>query len=170
MGILIGVFCVVIFMDWRYYRIPNACIFTGMAAGLIMAYRSCALTGLLASVGVTMAVFVVFYPFYLMGTLGAGDVKLFMMMGCYHSYMKTDGLLHYLFVTMMIAAVISVVKMVAYEESRERLFYLMRYLRKVVLTGAVDTYQVDKKQKRCVVRLSIPAFLSLVLMCIDMYI
>ena len=36
MGILIGVFCVVIFMDWRYYRIPNVCILAGMTAGLVM--------------------------------------------------------------------------------------------------------------------------------------
>ena len=170
MGILIGVFCVVIFMDWRYYRIPNSCIFTGIAAGLIMTYRSYALAGLLEAVGLAAVIFFAFYPFYLMGALGAGDVKLFMMTGCYRSYMGTDGLIHYLLVTMAIAAVISAVKMIVYAESRERLFYLARYLRKAAVTGAVDTYQIDKTQTRCVVRLSIPAFLSLLLMCAGVYI
>lgn len=78
--------------------------------------------------------------------------------------MKQDVLLRYLFVTMALAAVWSVVKMLVYAESRERLFYLGRYIRKAVLTGTIDEYQIDKTQKRCVIRLSIPAFISLLLM------
>ncbi len=45
----------------------------------------------------------------------------------------------------------------------------MRYLRKVVMTGVVDQYQIDRAQKRCVVRLSIPAFISLIMMCAGVY-
>lgn len=74
-----------------------------------------------------------------------------------------------MFVTMAVAGAISVVKMIVYTESRERLFYLMRYLRKVVMTGVVDQYQIDRAQKRCVVRLSIPAFISLIMMCAGVY-
>ena len=70
---------------------------------------------------------------------------------------------------MTIAAAISAVKMIVYAESTERRLYLMRYLRKAAMTGAVDAYQVNKEQKRCVVRLSIPAFLSLILMCVGVY-
>ena len=70
---------------------------------------------------------------------------------------------------MGIAAAVSLAKMIVYPESRERLFYLMRYLRKAAMTGAVDAYQVDRAQRRCVVRLSIPAFLSLILMCAGVY-
>ena len=169
MRILIGVFCVAVFMDWQYYRIPNACVLTGGAAGLIMASRFYAAAGFLEAVGMAAVIFLAFYPFYLMGALGAGDVKLFMMMGCYCPYIGTDRLIHYLLVTMTIAAAISAVKMIVYAESRERLLYLMRYLRKAVMTGAVDAYQVNKEQKRCVVRLSIPAFLSLILMCVGVY-
>ena len=169
MGILIGVFCVAIFMDWRHYRIPNACIMVGMTAGLIMTYVSYSVSGLLKAVGAAAVIFLAFYPFYLLGALGAGDVKLFMMVGCYHSQMGTDGLIHYLFAAMAIAAVISVGKMAVYAQSRERLFYLMRYLRKVAVTGTVDTYQIDRTQKQCVVRLSIPAFMSLLLMCAGVY-
>lgn len=169
MGILIGVFCVVIFMDWCYYRIPNACIAAGMAAGLMMTYRSCSVNGLWEAVRTAAVIFLALYPFYLLGALGAGDVKLFMMVGCFRSCMGTEGLIHYLLVTMAAAAVVSAGKMILYQESRERLFYLMRYLRKVALTGTVDTYQTDKTRRKCVVRLSIPAFLSLLLMCAGVY-
>ncbi len=92
-----------------------------------------------------------------------------MMMGCYHPLLEQDGLLHYMLVTMALAAVSSLVKMAAYPESRERLFYLMRYIRKAVLTGAMDDYETGQTKKRCVVRLSIPAFLSLLLMGAGVY-
>lgn len=166
MGILICVFCVAIFTDWRCYRIPNLCIIIGAAAGLIMTFVSYSFAGLLSSIVGVLIVFMAFYPFYLMGGIGAGDIKLFMMAGC---YIRGDELLLYMLVTMTVAAVWSGIKMLVYAESRERLFYLGRYIRKAVLTGAVDEYQTDKTQKRCVIRLSIPAFISLVLMVMGVY-
>ena len=45
MGILIGVFSVAIFTDWRCYRIPNLCIGIGAVAGLIMTYVSYSFAG-----------------------------------------------------------------------------------------------------------------------------
>lgn len=166
MGILIGVFSVAVFTDWRYYRIPNVCVGAGALAGLIMTFVSDSVLGLAAAAASMVIIFLAFYPFYLLGGVGAGDIKLFMMVGC---YMKGDALVHYLLVTMLMAAVCSILKMLAYKESRERLFYLMRYIKKAVLTGAMDEYQIDRTQKKCVIRLSIPAFVSLILMCAGAY-
>ncbi len=166
MGILIGVFCVVIFMDWRFYRIPNACIVIGIVAGLILRSVTYPVIELIELLGTVVVVFLFLYPFYLLGALGAGDVKLFIMVAC---YIKGEQLMRYLLVTMLLAAVISILKMVLYEESRARLFYLGKYVRKVVMTGAMDEYQVDKKQRNCIIRLSIPAFISLLLLCTGIY-
>ncbi len=166
MGILIGVFSVAIFTDWRFYRIPNVCVGAGALTGLIMTFVSDSALGLAAAAASMVIIFLAFYPFYLLGGVGAGDIKLFMMVGC---YMKGDAMVHYLLVTMLMAAVCSILKMLAYKESRERLFYLMRYIKKAVLTGAMDEYQIDRTQKKCVIRLSIPAFVSLILMCAGAY-
>lgn len=51
MGILIGVFSVAVFMDWRFYRIPNACIAAGMVNGMILTYMSFSWTGLVCALG-----------------------------------------------------------------------------------------------------------------------
>ncbi len=166
MGILIGVFSVAVFTDWRYYRIPNVCVGAGALAGLIMTFVSDSALGLAAAAASMVIIFLAFYPFYLLGGVGAGDIKLFMTAGC---YMRGDALVHYLLVTMLMAAVCSILKMLAYKESRERLFYLMRYIKKAALTGAMDEYQIDRTQKKCVIRLSIPAFVSLILMCAGAY-
>ncbi len=166
MGILIGVFLVAIFMDWRVYRIPNVCTGAGILAGLIMTFMSESAVGVVMAVMSMVIIFLSFYPFYLLGGIGAGDIKLFMMTGC---YIRGDALVHYLLVTMLAAAAASILKMLVYAESRERLLYLLRYMKKVALTGVMDEYQIDRTRKKCVIRLSIPAFISLVLMCAGAY-
>ena len=157
---LIGIFSIAVYSDLRSYRIPNLCIITGVIVGLIMTGMSYSTAGVFESLADMFLIFIAFYPFYLLGGIGAGDVKLFIMTG---GYIRGVELFQYMFVTMAIAAVWSIVKMAVFAESRERLFYLGRYIRKIVYTGAVDTYEIDKAQKRSVIRLSVPAFLSLLL-------
>lgn len=166
MAIFIGVFCVAVYMDLRFYKIPNLCILTGIVFGLIMTYVSYSVVEMLQACVAMGFIFIAFYPFYLLGGLGAGDIKLLMMTAC---FIQKGRLIKYLFVTFTFAAILSVMKMLLFRESRERLFYLGRYLKKAVLTGSVENYVVDKKNKRCVIRLSIPAFISLIIMCLGGY-
>lgn len=162
MAILMCIFCAAAYMDLRFYKIPNLCILTGILSGLIMTYASYSFAGVFAA-GVSAAgIFAIFYPFYLMGGIGAGDVKLLMMTGFFMHDARL--LIKYLLVTFALAAVISIVKMLLFAESKERLLYLGRYLRKAALTGSIDEYKVDKENKKCVIRLSIPALVSLALM------
>lgn len=166
MIILIGIFCVAVYMDLRFYKIPNLCILAGVVFGVIMTYVSYSVVEVLAACMVMAVIFAAFYPFYLMGGLGAGDVKLLMMTGC---FIRCERMIQYLLVTFIVAAVISAIKIVLFRESRERVWYFGRYLKKAVLTGSVDSYTIDRTNKRCVIRLSVPAFISLVMMCIGVY-
>lgn len=166
MIILIGIFCVAVYMDLRFYKIPNLCIFAGVVSGLIMTYVSYSVVEMLMSCMAVVVIFAAFYPFYLMGGLGAGDVKLLMMTGC---FIRCEQVMLYLLVTFIIAAVISAVKIVLFQESRERVWYFGKYLKKAVLTGSIDSYMMNRTNKRCVIRLSVPAFVSLVMMCMGVY-
>lgn len=166
MGILIGVFLVAVFMDLRCYRIPNLCIVVGSIAGFVVTYAAYSVTGVLNAVWQTILIFIFLYPFYLMRGLGAGDVKLIMMMGC---YLQGQQLFEYVFVTMLIAGALSGIKMLCRKESRQRLFYLGRYIRKIAVTGTIDEYEIDNSKSANVIRLSIPAFLSFVIMCAGIY-
>ena len=166
MGILIGVFCVAVCMDLRCYKIPNLCILVGIVSGLIMTCMSHSVVEMLGACIAMIIIFLAFYPFYLIGGLGAGDIKLFMMTAC---FIQEKRLITYLFVTFALAAVISATKILFFRESRQRLFYLGQYLKKAALTGSIDNYIVDKKNEKCVIRLSIPAFMSLLIMCFGIY-
>ena len=166
MAIFIGVFCVAVYMDLRFYKIPNLCIIVGITSGLIMTYMSYSVIEMLGACVAITTIFLAFYPFYLIGGLGAGDIKLLMMTAC---FIHEGRFIKYLLITFVLAAVISVTKMLFVRESRQRLFYLGQYLKKATLTGSIDHYIVDKKDKRCVIRLSIPAFISLMIMCLGGY-
>jgi prepilin peptidase CpaA len=167
MGILIGVFIVAIYTDMKYYRIPNLLILTGIVLGIAYSIYNYSYKAALESLLCMAIVFIVFYPFYKLGGLGAGDVKLFMMTGC---FIRNESLLNFIFVTMIIGAAISIVKLVLFKEARERFVYLGRYIKKVALTRAVDDYQIDKGNKRALIRIAVPAFISLLLRCSGVYV
>ena len=79
-------------------------------------------------------------------------------------YFHGRQLFTYIFVTMILAAAISVVKILFFDECRGRLVYLCRYVKKAVVTGTIDEYKIDNNNKRCVIRLSIPAFIAVLVM------
>lgn len=166
MGILIGVLVLVTITDLRSYRIPNICILIGMTAGFFVTYGSKSLEGIVTSLGQMLLIFMAFYPFYLIKGIGAGDVKLLMMIA---AYIQNSMLFNYIFVTMILAAVLSVLKMICFDKSRERLFYLLKYVKKVVLTGTIDEYKIDVTNKKSLIRLSVPALLSMVLLVLQIY-
>ena len=161
MVVFIGVLIYAAYADMRRYKIPNLCILVGMAAGLIMTFVSDSFMGTAAALVQAAVIFMAFYPFYLLGGLGAGDIKLFMVLGC---FLRGERLIRCLFAAMLIAGAASVVKMLIFEESRQRFYYLGRYIRKAALTGTFDEYEADLSQKRSTIRLSVPVLVSMILM------
>lgn len=166
MGILISVFLAAVFTDLRSYKIPNVCIAAGSLSGLVMAYREYAAAGVLTAVCQGAVIFAALYPFYLIRGLGAGDIKLLMMTGF---YLQGQRLFAYLLVTMLLAGAIAGVKMLCIKESRERLLYLVRYIKRAAVTGIADSYETDNTRPANVVRISVPAFASLLLLCAGIY-
>ena len=160
MVILIGVLIYTVYTDMRHYKISNFCILAGMISGLIMTFVSYSFVGVASAVIQAAAIFAVFYPFYLLGGLGAGDIKLFMALGC---FLQRERLIGCLLTALIIAGAASAVKMLIFEESRQRLYYLGRYIRKAAFTGVFDEYETDLAQKRSVIRLSVPVLISVIL-------
>ena len=166
MGILICLMVIVTITDMREYKIPNIFILFGMTGGFYLTFKAYSLEGVVTSLGQMLLIFLAFYPFYLLKGIGAGDVKLLMMTA---TYIHGGRLFNYIFVTMIIAAIISVAKMICFAESRERFFYLIKYVKKAAITGAVDEYEIDTSNKRNLIRLSVPALLSMLILTAGVY-
>ena len=144
MELLIGILIVAAFMDMWHYKIPNWCIAPGMAAGLFLSWQQGA---------------EVFYPFYLMGGIGAGDVKLFMLLGCYleqHKLMVCIG------IAMMLAGAAALVRIICSKECRQHVKEVLCYVYKMLRTGAM-TDDMPLKSRAAVIRLAVPVLCSTLL-------
>lgn len=83
------------------------------------------------------------YLFFKIGALGAGDVKLF---GVCAGYLPGDKILYFLFFSLLIAAIISLIKILTEHNAKERLSYLGEYLIDVVRSGKWQLYISDQPE------------------------
>lgn len=100
---LVILLSVAVFTDWKSGRIPNFLILIGIVAGI--------LTGQPPGNRIPGAIFVIiiFFPFYLMRALGAGDIK---CIACVFLYLTTEQFLSMILYTFLTAAVMSVLKII----------------------------------------------------------
>lgn len=127
--------------DLKTDRIPNGFIFSGTVCGIagsLISGRE--LSGILASV---FLAFLLLYPLYKIGAFGAGDVKLFVLIGSFQSIGEVTAILAGAFI---IGAGFSLVKLAAEKNGRERLRYFLSYLREIGRTGHWKIYGEDIKQ------------------------
>lgn len=127
--------------DLKTDRIPNGFVLLGTVIGIsgsILSGRG--LPGILASV---FLAFLLMYPLYMIGALGAGDVKLFLMIG---SFRAAGEFLVILVGAFVIGAGFSVIKLVTEKNGRERFRYFFTYLYDILRTGKWKIYGEDLKQ------------------------
>lgn len=149
--------------DLKTDRIPNGFMILGMLLGLSgwlwtdTDFRSSIVSILLA--------FLLLYPIYKIGALGAGDVKLFVMIGCFCTAKDTLFILAGAFV---IGAGFSLLKLLSEHNGRERMRYFISYVSEVAQTGHWKQYGEDLTQDyqrycRNKIHFTIPVLCSAVL-------
>ena len=126
-------------MDFKRDRIYNVWILFGILAGLFFHMQEGGWYGVCSAV----IPFVLLYPIYKIGALGAGDIKLFMVSG---SFLKTEQLVHVIIVSFIIAALFSLMKMLSEKNCKERMRYLLSYLLETCKTREWKLYEEDSKQ------------------------
>ena len=110
-------------MDFKRDRVYNGWIFLGILAGLFFHIQEGGWYGACSAAIPMLIPFVLLYPIYKIGALGAGDIKLFMVSG---SFLKTEQLVHVIMVSFIIAALFYLLEMCKtrewklYEEDSKR--------------------------------------------------
>ena len=96
------------YYDYLYRRIPNWLAVGAFVAGVVrcIVTQDNAIWIFLLNIIFLVSLL---YPFFKLGTLGAGDVKLFGVCG---GYLTSDRILYFLFFSMLIAAIFSLVKII----------------------------------------------------------
>lgn len=161
MAALCVILAVVCGYDYRDSRIPNYLILLAGFLGMGWQAWDNGLLGVLFYLGQAILVMALLYPFFRIGGLGAGDVKL---LGVTAGYLPFEKILMYLFCSLLVAATISVVKMWKRKSFWLRMRYLAVYLEDVMKTGRWKPYQADGENKQSAgICLSGPVFVSILL-------
>lgn len=161
MVILCIFLCVACYYDYRYSRIPNWLTSAAFAAGVAAALAGGGMASVLSHLGPVILVIAAFYPLFRLGTLGAGDVKLF---GVCAGYLPGGKILKFLFFSMLFAAIISLIRIIRQPDPKERFLYFCEYIRDVAESGRWKLYFEDKQeQRRAGICLAGPILLSALL-------
>lgn len=147
--------------DYRSARIPNGLIIMIFMAGCGIRLRDMGGWGLKEYLAGCLPVLLLFYPLFKIGTVGAGDVKILSVTA---GFLSGKAILGFLFYSMLIAAIFSVIKMIKERNGKERFLYLCSYLASVAAAGKWKLYlQNEMEQKNAGIRLSGPVLLSVLL-------
>lgn len=153
--------------DYCKRKIPNVLVAVTVLAGAAFRIRGDGAAGALLYLGEAAAVMAPLYFLYKIGALGAGDVKL---LGAAAGYLPFHKIFLFSFVSLLIAAVISLVKLLVNKNLRDRLGFLFRYLADTAGKGALRPYPAPGKgEKAASVCLSGPVLLSLLLYLGEIY-
>lgn len=123
------------YMDLRTDRIPNKLIFTGIVFGVSGTLWFCLDFG--QTVFCVFLAFLLLYPLFKIGALGAGDVKVFMMIG---SFLAVRECLTVMALSFLIGALFSLAKIIVERNGRERMIYFLSYILEVGRTGRWKIY------------------------------
>lgn len=148
--------------DFRIGRIPNLLIAIGAIYGLIRVFYY---QNLFSHIPGIIFPILIFYPLFKIGTLGAGDIKLFSLIGFYVSFMES---LYCIFLAFVIGAVFSLLALKQEGNLSDRITYLMSYLKDCIHQKQIHYYYIDAHGKklakeeveRTKIHLAIPIFIS----------
>ena len=151
--------------DYTKGRIPNLLLAIGAMYGLL---RVIYYHNFLSHIPGILFPILVFYPLYKIGTIGAGDIKLFSVMGFYLSFMEN---IYCIFLAFVIGAVVAFIIRKGNGNVTDRISYLISYLRDSLLKGKFRYYYQDEngnflsqeEKRKSQIHLAIPIFISVLL-------
>ena len=150
--LIAGVISLIVLWDIRSGKIPNILLMVLLIikitkveasfAGMIPD-RTVVIEGIISGIGCIVLMVILLFPFFSIGALGAGDIKLTAVSALGFK----DPVLFFLTVFVM-ALLMGVVKLLAGGKFLERLRYLKEYLTGVVVSGTVSPYLTDISERR----------------------
>ncbi len=145
MAVLCAFLVVACYYDYIEGRIPNVLLLLLFLIGMGGSFYEGKVLLLLGYLVSALCMMLILYPLFKIGGLGAGDVKL---IGICAGYLPVDKILFFLFFSLLIAAIISLIRFVKEHNLQERLAYLCEYLTGVLKSGHWRLYIEDDCTKK----------------------
>lgn len=162
--ILVLLLLIAAILDFYKGKIPNILILTGCCYGILrLVYDQ----NILKYIPGILYPMIILFPLYKIGVIGAGDIKLFSMLGFYFSFMET---IFCIFASFVFGALVSVISFIRYDNFLERMTYLFSYLKECFYMGHFRYYYLNSKEegfhdkeRKSKIHFAFPIFISVVL-------
>lgn len=161
---LMIVVSVAVVMDLLFDKIYNEWILISIMTGLSCSVWKGGGEGLLMSLLTMTIPLIVLYPLFMIGGLGAGDIKLLAAVGC---FLTVRGIVITIGLSFLTGAVISLLKMLAERNFLQRMKYLLSYILDVFKSREWKFYEQDiqesKRKKEGKIHFALPVLLGVIL-------
>lgn len=161
--ILLIVLAVAAITDLFFDKVYNEWILLSVMTGLSCAVWQGGVKGLLWAVIAMTVPVIILYPLFMIGGLGAGDIKLLAAAGC---FLTVRGILTCLALSFLIGAAISLLKMLAERNFLQRMRYLLSYILDVFRSREWKFYEQDiqehKKKNEGKIHFAVPVLLGVI--------
>lgn len=161
--------CLTVIIDIWKHIIPNCLlvillIINLLSAATLIVDSRVTFEGMLLRTGCMVLIFVFLFPFFSIGAIGGGDVKLILV-----SAMVVEAPLVYFATVFVVAAILAIIKMIASGNGVARIKHLALYVKTTILTKSINPY-LDEELKgngkiKFSVHLSIPVLVASI-MCL----
>lgn len=143
-----------VYTDLKSDRIPNELIVIGIIGGFLSIQSWDMFWTRLFQV---LVIFLLLFPFFSVGLMGAGDIKCICMTGMYFDTGQFASAIAYSF---FIAAFFSLCKWIQSYCSKERIAHFLIYLRHSFLCRNLFPYESENRNKNTTIHLALPIFLG----------
>lgn len=143
MIVLLLILMAAVYTDYKQNRIPNWMIVFGVFSGCFISFIHGGLGMLLEGIIGMILPIVLLYPVFMIGGIGAGDLKLFAVAG---SYLGIKGIIFSFVIAFLIGATISLVKMMYFHNFKDRIYYFFSYMADIFLKGKWRLYETSEGQ------------------------
>lgn len=150
------------FYDFYWRKIPNILIACGGLLALLIQFYLGGIAGVFRAVLGMLLPCLVLYVLFSIGALGAGDIKLFAMIG---AFLGTYRTILCMIIAFAVGAVISIGKMCHNGNYMVRMQCLARYMQDVIRTGKWKLYDSGEDMKNRI-HFSLPILISAIVLWI----
>lgn len=163
-GVFIYVGIILAIAMWHdiiFYRVPNRLIVAGLVSGLVWQIMLHGAVGVFTWFASVAILWMLMVPFSVLRMFGAGDVKLFMVIGGFFGQSFT---IRYAVIALFIGAIFSIGKMLWHRNLLDRLRYLASYLYIIFAGKTWIKYELDpSKEKEAVIPFAVPMTIAYVM-------
>lgn len=166
-------FCLVVLLllalkqDLKSYKIPNSIILIGYGLSLLFFCQKYEWTSIYKWAGGILIPILILIPLFFIKALGAGDIKLFSVIG---GFFGIAYAIEIIAISFVFGAILSLVKLIRYKNLKVRLLVFSFYLKKLLLKTTTNNLQnfsfkyYDKKRddKQGVIHFSAAIFLGFI--------